>query len=192
MRCPEFYEKWKLHPNFCEKDPRTAERIDAYLDEIQRLDEISSNCSDDEDFTPFGDFEIPEGALRLLISEKDQKIHDEAAKQLVKLAKRKYDKCGKSVVTGPELHDLIERVKDEIEAAKKPQLFADPYGLKKIGKEPMIPIRYESKIEEARQYRHSPEFIALMNKAKLPHWSNAGLTMACTMLSLEFSSKISN
>lgn len=132
--------------------------------------------------------------MRLLIYEKDQKTHDEAAKRLVKLAKRKYDKCGKSVITGPELHDLIERVKDEIEATKKPRLFAnkDPYGLIKMAKDPMIPLRYHSDIDAALQYRKSPEFIVMVNKEKQPHWNNAGLTTACTMLAMEFSLKNSN
>jgi hypothetical protein len=187
MRCPDFYKKWKEARNFCEKDPRTAERIDAYLGEIQRLDEISANCSDEEDFVPFGDYEVSEGALRFLIYEKDQKIHDEAAKRLVKLAKRKYDKCGKSVVTGPEIQSIIARVKDEIEATKQVPLFVDldTYGLKTIAKEPMILRgRYQSDIEGALQYRRSPEFIVSQ--------SNPGLKMACIMLSREFSSKISN
>jgi hypothetical protein len=196
MRCPEFYENWKLHPNFCEKDPQTAERIDAYLREIQKLDEISANCLNDKDyFSPFGDYQVSEGALRFLICQKDQKIHDETAKRLVKLAREKYNKCGKSVITGPEIQTIIARVKDETEAAKRVQLFVettkrgeifvhakDPHGLKKIAEDPMIPVRYRTDIEAAIQYRRSPEFIALMDKRKLDSQINPEMKMACAIL----------
>ena len=49
MRCDEFYEKSNKEPNFCEKSPRTAEQIEAYLDEMQKLGVKSGKLLIDEE-----------------------------------------------------------------------------------------------------------------------------------------------
>jgi hypothetical protein len=36
-RCTDFYEKWKRHPNFCEKSPKTVDEIDYYLTIVEEL-----------------------------------------------------------------------------------------------------------------------------------------------------------
>ncbi|MGD0952258.1 MAG: hypothetical protein ABR985_07670 [Methanotrichaceae archaeon] len=142
MRCPEFYEKWKRNPNFCERDPRTAEQIEAYLDEVQILGDIATNCSTGEEPRVIAEMQISECALRPLISEKDERVHNEAAKQIVKLAKEKADKGLKVIVTGPEVSEILSRVRGTRRAeeeAKKAQVIANVVEVAKETVDPLDP-----------------------------------------------------
>lgn len=107
VRCEDFYKKWEEEPNFCEKDPETAARIEKYLDERRKIREIAANCLSEEELSPIGDMQISEGALRPLIRVKDRKVHDEVATQIVKLAKEKIDKGEKPVITGKEINRIL-------------------------------------------------------------------------------------
>ena len=59
VRCTEFYERWKRHPNFCEKSPAVVRRIDHYLTLVEDLESTGI----DQELT-FANFS--EGAHRLL------------------------------------------------------------------------------------------------------------------------------
>jgi len=67
MRCDEFYQKWKKHPNFCEKSPESVRLIDFYLSTV---DEVVTQDLD-ESAVYVG---LSERAARPLFKEKDPKV----------------------------------------------------------------------------------------------------------------------
>src|SRR5271157_1824330 len=89
MRCDKFYEKWQKAGNFCEKNPRTAEQIEAYLDEMRVLSEKAANCSTDKELAAIAEIEVSETALRPLVSQKNLDVIEEVEQQIVNLSKEK-------------------------------------------------------------------------------------------------------
>ena len=137
MRCDDFYAKWKRCGNFCEKNPSTAARIEAYLDQIEEMTHVLKESSEEgirqdiiapdtstmvcsikepltelPENTPMGNFS--ERSIRPLIKEKDDDIRQEAIRQsgrLIEAKKRKFGKA-KSNVTAKEMESIIEEIKD--------------------------------------------------------------------------------
>lgn len=64
MRCADFYKKWELEPNWCEKTPGAVSQINAYLDLVK---EISSRGIERQKVYE----NFPEGAARIIIAKKD-------------------------------------------------------------------------------------------------------------------------
>jgi phage N-6-adenine-methyltransferase len=112
MRCEEFYEKWKKAGNFCEKHPKTASRIEKFLDLI--VVELDEELAKSEIFQggngPNGPV-ISEGASRPLISETDPDVRYEAIHQIVKVAEEKHMDGLPVKVIGREVEEILETVK---------------------------------------------------------------------------------
>lgn len=116
VRCDEFYKKWDEVGNFCEKHPRTAERIESYLDQILGLlkTEVSKSEILDTENTPIGAI-LTEGASRPLVSEESPKVKREAVKQIVKLAEEKVIVGTKPQVTENEVKQVVQQIKSKPE-----------------------------------------------------------------------------
>ena len=113
VRCDDFYCKWQKVGNFCEKHPKTAEQIEAYLNKIlPLLEELAAESEILNDGSRAIAPELSEGASRPLISEKDPQIQHEAAKQIVKLAEEKVMDGKKPQVTNREVTQIIESIKE--------------------------------------------------------------------------------
>jgi len=67
VRCSEFYERWKRHPNFCEKSPATVSRIDHYLAMVEDLESTGIDVA-----LVYKNF--PEGVAREVLKITDPKI----------------------------------------------------------------------------------------------------------------------
>ena len=80
VRCDEFYAKWERCGNFCEKHPDTAERIDKYLNFIEKI-ENRADIGEQAKKTIIG---ASEGALRPLIREQNEQIRQEAISTIEK------------------------------------------------------------------------------------------------------------
>ncbi|MGD0955059.1 MAG: hypothetical protein ABR985_22185 [Methanotrichaceae archaeon] len=126
VRCSEFYDKWNKSHNFCEKDPRTAGQIDAYLDELDILTKIASISKDPKYSEAIAHVTIPESALRPLIAVKDQKLHDEIAQQLVKIAVEKSTKKGKTkpTLSTNEVRRVVDQVIPKVKATCRYYIFS--------------------------------------------------------------------
>lgn len=91
VRCKEFYEKWEQAKNFCEKHPKTADKIEKYLDLI---DEILKG-ENLEEFKKEPMSTLSESGVRPLIREKDPEVREKAIESV-----KKSLKTGKHPVTG--------------------------------------------------------------------------------------------
>jgi hypothetical protein len=114
VRCDDFYRKWQKAGNFCEKHPKTAERIDIFLNEI--IVELETEIAKSEilsgDSRPIGPV-LTEGASRPLIFEHDQNVRQKAYKQIVKAVEEKVIDCKRPQVTGREVESIIKEVKEK-------------------------------------------------------------------------------
>jgi protein gp37 len=114
VRCDEFYKKWQSAPNFCEKHPDTAARIEVYLDQI--ADELGEEVAQSEvlasENLTIGAI-VSEGASRPLISEGNKRIRNSAIKQIVKVAEDKIIDGKKPQVTRKEVSEIISAVKEK-------------------------------------------------------------------------------
>jgi len=135
VRCDEFYAKWEKVGNFCEKHPRTAERIETYLDEILKTlsEEVARSEILKQEFMPNGtepttlDTDenvgrgakttkdkdtiriydvLTEGASRPILSEPKEKRHD-IIKEIVKAAEEKVIDDKEPRVTEREVREII-------------------------------------------------------------------------------------
>lgn len=116
VRCDEFYEKWKKAGNFCEKNPRTAAQIDAYLDELEYLNTIASESKDPGASAAFAQVELSEGALRPLISLKDKNLHKNAVFDIVKIVTAMSTECAKKkgksfTLTNQAVQQVVQKIK---------------------------------------------------------------------------------
>jgi phage N-6-adenine-methyltransferase len=112
MRCEEFYEKWKKAGNFCEKHPKTAGRIEKYLDLI--VTELDKELAKSEIFQDDDGHMCPvisERASEPLVSENDTEVRQEAIHQIVKVAEEKYMDGVLPRVTRKEVEEILERMK---------------------------------------------------------------------------------
>ena len=123
MRCEEFYEKWKKAGNFCEKHPRTASRIEKFLDQI--VVELEEELAKSEIFQgengPMGPV-ISERASRPLISETDPEVRYEAIHQIVKAAEEKHMDGRPAKVVGREVEEILNNIhtkKDLLRVARE-------------------------------------------------------------------------
>jgi protein gp37 len=127
VRCDEFYEKWRRCGNFCEKDPDTAAQIDAYLDQLQEIQEIAADCLSEEEFAAMAEIQISEKACRPVVSEKESEIRQDAAQHIVKTAEEKLMEEKKPRVTSNEVLRTVNKrrpskfnsTNDNIEWAKR-------------------------------------------------------------------------
>lgn len=71
MRCAEFYEKWKKHPQFCELSKKSIGMIDAYIDLGDLI--VSRGIDEKSVYINF-----PEGVARPLIQIKEPEVRVEA------------------------------------------------------------------------------------------------------------------
>jgi protein gp37 len=114
VRCDDFYRKWQKAGNFCEKHPKTAERIDIFLNEI--IVELETEVAKSEILSgysrPIGPV-LTEGASRPLISEHDPNVRQKAYKQIVKAVEDKVIDCKRPQVTGREVESIIKEVKEK-------------------------------------------------------------------------------
>jgi len=67
VRCTEFYERWKRHPNFCEKSPAVVRRIDHYLTLVEDLESTGIDAA-----LVYKNF--PEGAAREVLKITEPKV----------------------------------------------------------------------------------------------------------------------
>jgi hypothetical protein len=94
MRCPEFYEKWKKHPQFCELSKASLSYLEDYLDLTDLL--ISRKIEEKDVYIHF-----PETSARPLFSIKDPEIRTAALNFVMISLKKKED------VPAKELKKLI-------------------------------------------------------------------------------------
>lgn len=87
-RCADFYAKWQRVGNFCEKNPRTAEQIDQYLELI--LDLVDRGIPEERAFAG-----LPEFAARPLLNIQDEEIRDNAISSVSNALE-----SGKNPITG--------------------------------------------------------------------------------------------
>jgi hypothetical protein len=114
VRCDDFYLKWQKAGNFCEKHPRTAEQIDAYLNKIlPLLEELAAESEILNDGSTAIAPELSETASRPLISEKDPEIRQKSMEQIVKKAEEKVMDGKKPQVTHREVAQIVAEVKGE-------------------------------------------------------------------------------
>jgi DNA-binding ferritin-like protein (Dps family) len=113
VRCDDFYCKWQKVGNFCEKHPKTAERIEAYLNKIlPLLEELAAESEILNDGSRAMAPELTERASRPLIYEKDPEIRQKAIKQIVKLAEEKVIDGKRPQVTNREVAQIVEAIKE--------------------------------------------------------------------------------
>jgi len=118
-RCDEFYKKWERAGNFCGKHPRTAERIEAYLDQILEIEEAAKEyalCKGDETNAPIVAPDLTEGACRPLIREPNDDVRHEAIRQIVT--------SGKDKVTSGEVETILKAAR-EIKKQRKEERRAE-------------------------------------------------------------------
>ena len=112
VRCDDFYRKWLKVGNFCEKNPRTVEQIEVYLDKIvPLLEELSAESEILNSGNTAIALELSETASRPLISEKDPEVRKEAMQQIVTLAEEKVMDSKKPQVTSREVVEILAEVK---------------------------------------------------------------------------------
>ena len=112
VRCDDFYRKWLKVGNFCEKNPRTVEQIEVYLDKIvPLLEELSAESEILNSGNTAIALELSETASRPLISEKDPEVRKEAMQQIVTLAEEKVMDGKKPQVTSREVAEILAEVK---------------------------------------------------------------------------------
>lgn len=118
VKCDEFHEKWQKIGNFCDKAPKTATKINVYLDKI--LPRIEKEASEiqilEAEKATIGDI-LSEEASRPLFSGKDQKVREEAIQQIVKLSKEKAIDGKKPQVTGREVKGIVKAIRSEMPSA---------------------------------------------------------------------------
>ena len=116
VRCKEFYEKWDRCGNFCEKHPKTADKIGKYL---ALIEEAETKCGKDVS-SPIGD--ISEWSLRPVIYEKNAEIRVDAIRKTALLKKKKEKEYGKNSpkarVTQSEVKKVIRDIKKVEEKEK--------------------------------------------------------------------------
>lgn len=114
-RCADFYAKWKRVGNFCEKNPRTAEQIDGYLDLI--LDLVDRGIPEDRAFAG-----LPEGAARPLLSIQDDEIRENAISHVETALKRETPTGGNYTdkLTSNDVKGIVERETTKCKLPEKP------------------------------------------------------------------------
>jgi hypothetical protein len=113
VRCDDFYCKWQKVGNFCEKHPRTAEQIDAYLNKIlPLLEELAAESEILNNGSTAMAPELTERASRPLISEKDPQIRHKVMEQIVKVAEEKVLDGKRPQVTNREVSQIVESIKE--------------------------------------------------------------------------------
>jgi hypothetical protein len=114
VRCDDFYRKWQKAGNFCEKHPKTAERIDIFLNEI--IVELEAEIAKSEILSgesgPIGPV-LTEGASRPLISEHDPNVRHKAYTQIVKSAEENVIDGKRPQVTNKEVAQIVREVRGE-------------------------------------------------------------------------------
>jgi len=125
VRCDEFYNKWQRCGNFCEKHPKTAERIEKFLDKILPLleEEVAKSEILKGALKPKGPI-ISETASRELLGE-DEKTRREMARQIVKKAEEKAIDGKPVMVTAPEVKNIWDVVQRTAEKKSKFNLTND-------------------------------------------------------------------
>jgi hypothetical protein len=121
VRCTEFYAKWERNPNFCDKNPLTADRIDVFLDLLPII--VSAALESEilsEDSEPMGTI-ITERACRPLISIKDSKIRLAAIQQIVQIAESKKMDGLKPLVTTKEVEAILVGLGVQVKKATTPK-----------------------------------------------------------------------
>lgn len=112
VRCEEFYKKWDSCGNFCEKHPDTAAKIEAYLDQLDEVEEvITTECKVEPINAPKVSQILTERACRPLIREKDPEVRREVIKQIVKKSEEKTQSGAKPTVTSKEVKKILSEVK---------------------------------------------------------------------------------
>jgi len=111
VRCEEFYKKWDSCGNFCEKHPNTAAQIEAYLDQMDEIEEITADCLPDVKPSAIAEMRISENACRPLIREKDPEVRREVIKQIVKKSEEKAQTGARPTVTSKEVKKILADVK---------------------------------------------------------------------------------
>ncbi len=127
VRCDDFYCKWQKVGNFCEKHPKTAEQIEAYLNKIlPLLEELAAESEILNDGPRAMAPELSERASRPLIYEKDPEVRQEAIKQIVKVAEEKVMDGKKPQVTNREVTQIVETIKEAKAESATPEPQANP------------------------------------------------------------------
>jgi hypothetical protein len=176
-RCDDFYGKWKRVGNFCEKNPRTVEQIEVYLDKIvPLLDKLSAESEILNNGSTAIALELSETASRPLVSEKDPEVQREAMQQIVTLAEEKVMDGKKPQVTNREVSEIIGKVKGT--PAQEPEpvdpLVCPPDGAQEEEHEPMIrghPGFDEPTPEDvqiAAKYHLRPSHVAYAHQYNIP------------------------
>jgi len=86
VRCEEFYERWSVDENWCEKCPEAVREINNYIDFISRLE---TTYGIDKQQAMAG---ITERAARPLIREKDPEVKERSVLEVANRLNREQDR----------------------------------------------------------------------------------------------------
>jgi len=107
VRCEDFYKKWQKAGNFCEKHPDTAARIQDYLEQLDEIASVATECQTEIADAPKVLDMISERACRPLIRVKDAAIRRQAIQQIVNLSTERTRAGQPARVTGNEVRAIL-------------------------------------------------------------------------------------